>query len=340
MIVLGIETSCDETAAALVADGEKILANVVASQADLHGRFGGVVPEIASRAHLERLLPVLTSALNEAHLSLEAIDAIAVTSRPGLVGALLVGLSAAKMLAWALNRPIVGVNHLEAHIIVALLEKEAKFPLVALVASGGHTSLFLSTSFTEHRLIGQTTDDAAGEAFDKVAGILGLGYLGGPLVEKAARGGNPKAQDFPRSLLAEDSLNFSFSGVKTAVLYHLSGQNASKPPKKLPSRELADVAASFQEAVVDVLVEKLLRAAHRERVLSLALGGGVAANKTLREKVSQAADSDGFTFYTPPLNLCTDNAVMIAALGYHKLKKGLADDLTLDVYPRASEFVA
>ena len=336
MLLLGIETSCDETAAALVAEGEEILANVVASQADLHGRFGGVVPEIASRAHLERFLPVLTSALNEAHLDLEAIDAIAVSNCPGLVGALLVGLSAAKILAWALKRPIIGINHLEAHIISALMGKEERFPLVALVASGGHTSLFLSTSFTQHRLIGQTTDDAAGEAFDKVAGILGLGYLGGPLVEKAARAGNPKALGFPRSLLAEDSLDFSFSGVKTAVLYHLSGQDATKPPMKLSSRELADVAASFQEAVVDVLVEKLLRAARRERVLSVALGGGVAANKTLRERVSQAADAEGLTFYVPPLNLCTDNAVMIAALGYHKLKKGSLNGLTLDAYPRVN----
>ena len=337
MLVLGIETSCDETAAAIVADGEEIRASVVASQEDLHGRFGGVVPEIASRAHLERFLPVLTTALNQAHLDLTAIDAIAVSNRPGLVGALLVGLSAAKVLAWALNSSIVGVNHLEAHIIAALMGKKVKFPLVALVASGGHTSLFLSTSFTQHGLIGQTTDDAAGEAFDKVAGILGLGYLGGPLVEKAARGGNPKTFDFPRSLLGEDSLDFSFSGVKTAVLYHISGQDATQSAEKLSSRELADVAASFQEAVVDVLVEKLLRAAQREKVRSVALGGGVAANRTLRERVSEAARAEGFSFYVPPLNLSTDNAVMVAALGYHRLKEGLADDLTLDAYPRASD---
>jgi N6-L-threonylcarbamoyladenine synthase len=211
---------------------------------------------------------------------------------------------------------------------------------VALVASGGHTSIFLSTSFTEHRLIGQTTDDAAGEAFDKVAGILGLGYLGGPLVEKAARGGNPRALDFPRSLLGEDSLDFSFSGVKTAVLYHISGQDASSLPRKLSSGELADVAASFQEAVVEVLVEKLLRAARREKVPSVVLGGGVAANKTLRGRVSEVAVAEGLNFYAPPLNLCTDNAVMVAALGYHKLKKGLADDLTLDAYPRTGESMA
>ncbi|KPJ63068.1 MAG: hypothetical protein AMS15_01790 [Planctomycetes bacterium DG_23] len=322
MLVLGIETSCDETAAAIVADGEEIRASVVASQEDLHGRFGGVVPEIASRAHLERFLPVLTTALNQAHLDLTAIDAIAVSNRPGLVGALLVGLSAAKVLAWALNSSIVGVNHLEAHIIAALMGKKVKFPLVALVASGGHTSLFLSTSFTQHGLIGQTTDDAAGEAFDKVAGILGLGYLGGPLVEKAARGGNPKTFDFPRSLLGEDSLDFSFSGVKTAVLYHISGQDATQSAEKLSSRELADVAASF---------------AQREKVRSVALGGGVAANRTLRERVSEAARAEGFSFYVPPLNLSTDNAVMVAALGYHRLQEGLADDLTLDAYPRASD---
>jgi N6-L-threonylcarbamoyladenine synthase len=337
LLVLGIETSCDETAAAIVADGEQILANVVASQEDLHGRFGGVVPEIASRAHLARFLPVLTSALSQARLDLQAMDAIAVSNRPGLVGALLVGLSAAKTLAWALGCPMVGINHLEGHIIAALMGEKPEFPLVALVASGGHTSLFLSTSLTQHRLIGQTTDDAAGEAFDKIASILGLGYLGGPLVEKAARGGNAGAFDFPRSLLGDDSLNFSFSGVKTAVLYHITGQDAARPPKNLSPGEVADVAASFQEAVVDVLVEKLLRAARREKIRAVVLGGGVAANKTLRDRVSEAAHAEGLNFYVPPLNLCTDNAVMVAALGYHKLKAGLADDLTLDAYPRASD---
>ena len=293
-LILGIESSCDETAAAVVADGVRELSSSVASSEGLHARFGGVVPEIACRAHLESLIPVLSSALTDAKCSLSDLDAVAVTNRPGLVGALLIGTSAAKALAWALDKPLLAVDHLHAHIYAAHLAADVPYPHVSLVVSGGHTNLYLVSSAIEYRLLGATVDDAAGEAFDKVAGLLGLltpqSYHGGPVIDRLARSGNPRALDFPRSLLDRDSLDFSFSGLKTAVLYRCCGQDsARRVPLSLTPQQLADVVASFQEAVVDVLVEKTLRAARRFNCPTITVGGGVAANSRLRTRLADAA---------------------------------------------------
>ena len=336
--VLGIESSCDETAAALVVDGREELSSVVASSESLHARFGGVVPEIACRAHLESLVPVLSSALDEAGFSIDEVDAVAVTNRPGLVGALLIGTSAAKALAWVIGKPLVAVDHVAAHIYAShMADEEIPWPHIALVVSGGHTNIYHVTGPLDAELLGATIDDAAGEAFDKVAGLLGLlsdrSYHGGPVVESTALGGNAKAVDFPRSLMEKRSLDFSFSGLKTAVLYHCCGQDASrKAAASLSPAELADVAASFQEAVVDVLVEKTLRAARWHDCRQITVGGGVAANGRLRERFNEAAAQEGRRVCFPPLRLCLDNAVMIAGLGYHLLKAGKLAPLDLDVH--------
>ncbi len=310
-LVLGIETSCDETAAALVLGGNDIASSVVSSQIDLHAAFGGVVPEIASRAHLDLINPVIARAIVEAGVDERRIDAVACTIGPGLIGALLVGVSAAKALALAWDVPFVGVNHLEAHLYAALLEDpDTELPIVVLLVSGGHTMLVEMTAPGEYRLLGQTIDDAAGEAFDKVARFLGLGYPGGPAIEAIARQGDPAAIAFPRAM-RDQGFDFSFSGLKTSVMYHV---------RKHPDADTADIAASFQEAVVDVLVHKARRAAADVGAKGIALGGGVAANGALREAVLAACAEDGIRGYVPSPAMCTDNAAMIAACGWHRLR--------------------
>jgi N6-L-threonylcarbamoyladenine synthase len=310
-LVLGIETSCDETAAACVRGGTDVLSSVVSSQVDLHARYGGVVPEIASRAHNELIIPVTARAMVEAGVDGAQIDAVAATTGPGLIGALLVGVSAAKAMALAWDVPFVSVNHLEAHLYAAFLEEpELSLPLVVLLVSGGHTMLVLMEGHGRYRLLGQTLDDAAGEAFDKVARFLGLGYPGGPAIDRAAMDGDPEAIRFPRAML-DHGLDFSFSGLKTAVVNHVRAH---------PDVSTADVAASFQAAVVDVLVAKARRAARDVGAPALALGGGVAANSLLREQFLTACTEDGVQGFLPSRAMCTDNAAMIAAAGWHRLR--------------------
>jgi N6-L-threonylcarbamoyladenine synthase len=333
MYFLGIETSCDETAAAVFTDEPAVLASVIASQTDLHARFGGVVPEVAARAHLQRLLPVIDDALRQAGLRLDQIGCVAVHNTPGLVGALLVGVSAAKMLALVLGVPLVAVNHIEGHVYACRLAAGRDiFPCVGLVVSGGHTSLFHCRSPLHFELLGATVDDAAGEAFDKVAALLGLGFPGGPAVEREAAAGNPHAVKLPRSFLHEDRLDFSFSGLKTAVLYALAGQNNPRPDPPPPGPRRADLAASFQQAVVDVLVAKARLALQRTGLKRLAVGGGVAANKPLRAALEAMALDEGAELFIPPPALCTDNAAM-AALAVEKWRRGELAPLDLDAVP-------
>lgn len=321
VIVLGIETSCDETAVALVEDGRRLLSNVVASQMQEHARYGGVVPEVASRRHVENVNTVLRSALAEAGKSLADIDAVAVTNRPGLLGALLVGVSAAKALAMALSVPLVGVHHIEAHLYANFLtQPDARFPAVALVASGGHTDLFHLRGHGDYVLLGRTRDDAAGEAFDKCARLMGLPYPGGPAIQEAAKAGNAANVPLPRAYLP-GTWEFSFSGLKTAVRNVLA---------KEPAPAVPDVAASFQESVVDVLVKKTVGAAESVGVERVFLAGGVAANARLRERMREACDRAGLALFYPPPALCTDNGAMIAATGYFHLQAGRSDDLSLE----------
>ena len=333
-LILGIETSCDETAAAVVADGRVIKSSVVASQVKLHERFGGVVPEIASRAHVESILPVVQAAIDQAGVSAEQIDAVAVANQPGLTIALMVGVTAAKTLAWAWEKPLIAVNHIHAHFQSAMLEQsdEIELPAVALVVSGGHTSLYDAESCLDLRLLGKTIDDAAGEAFDKVAAILGLPYPGGPSIENAAKQGNPKAIAFPRTLLDKDSLDFSFSGLKTAVLYHCQGQDMKGENKvvSMTPRQIADIAASFQAAAVDVLVEKTRRAVVRVGAKTILLGGGVAANSALREAMAMLAARSNLRLLIAHKRLCTDNAAMVASLAFYKYQAGLFAPMTLE----------
>jgi N6-L-threonylcarbamoyladenine synthase len=337
--ILGIETSCDETAAAVVTDGRIIKSSVVASQAKLHEKYGGVVPEIASRAHIEKIYPVIQEAMDQANVTKDDIDAVAVANQPGLTIALVVGVTAAKTLSFAWDKPLIAINHLHAHMQSAILSEEnPELPAVALIVSGGHTSLYDYRSPLEPKLLGFTIDDAAGEAFDKVATILKLPYPGGPSIEKAAKNGNPNAIKFPRSMLGRDSLDFSFSGIKTAVLYHCRGQDMKGEDKvdSMSRRQIADIAASFQAAVIDVLVKKTKRAVKKINAKTIMLGGGVAANSSLRTALQEMCDS-----HVPPIKLlvapkqyCTDNAVMVASLAYYKFKAGLFADLTLE--PKAS----
>jgi len=332
MYFLAIETSCDETAAAVFTEEPRILANVIASQTDLHARFGGVVPEVAARAHLQRLLPVIDEALAKAQIKLDQIGCVAVLNTPGLVGALLVGVSAAKTLALALEVPLVSANHIDAHIYACRLAAGKDiFPCVGLVISGGHTSVFHCRSALDFALLGATTDDAAGEAFDKVANILGLGFPGGPAVERAAHSGNPGAYRFPRSFLKEDRLDFSFSGLKTAVLYAVHGQGATSGGV-LTATKAADLAASFQQAVVDVLVTKAKQALEQTRLKRLAVGGGVIANRTLRQALEKLAQENGFELFIPTADLCTDNAAM-AAIAVEKFRLKQWAPLDLDAIP-------
>jgi len=310
MRILGIETSCDETAAAVVEDGRYVHSSVVSSQVDLHARFGGVVPEVASRAHVELITAVIADALVEAGVELRELDAVAACHGPGLAGALLVGVSAAKALALTANLPYVGVNHLEAHLYAAWLEDPTLVPpLATLIVSGGHTMIVIMEGHGRYQVVGQTVDDAAGEAFDKVARHLGLGYPGGPVIDRLAREGDPKAVRFPRAMPGE--LDFSFAGLKTAVVNHV---------RRNPEYVVADIAASFQEAVVDQLVTKLLAAADEAGAPVLAIGGGVAANSRLRERVAAAAEASGRRSFLPPMALCTDNGAMIAATAWWRLQ--------------------
>ena len=355
--ILGIETSCDETAAAVVADGKIVKSSVIASQNKLHEKYGGVVPEIASRAHIEKIYPVIAEAIEQAGITKDNIDAIAVANQPGLTIALVVGVTAAKTLALAWDKRLIAINHLHAHLQSAMLAEEnlqlpaplevpsegpsnpqedllLTGPAVALIVSGGHTCLYDYRSPLEPKLLGSTIDDAAGEAFDKVAGILKLPYPGGPAIERAAEKGNPNAIKFPRSMLGPDSLDFSFSGIKTAVLYYCHGQDMKGEDKvdSMSEQEIADIAASFQAAVIDVLLKKTQRAAERIGAKTVLLGGGVAANNALRTALQKMCDSGAGAkkLLIAPKQYCTDNAVMVASLAYHKFKAKLFADLTLE----------
>lgn len=328
MLVLGIESSCDETAAAVVEDGEKLLSNVIASQIRVHSKYGGVVPEIASRKHIKAIVPVILQALDEAGVTLNDIGGIAVTRGPGLVGSLLVGLSMAKAIAFARRIPFVGVNHLEGHVAAAfLMERAPVFPFVALVVSGGHTNVYLARDFQDFTTLGQTRDDAAGEAFDKAAKLLNIGYPGGVVIDRMAKQGKRNWMSFPRAM--KDSPDFSFSGVKTSLLTVLKKQH-----RPFSEAEMPHVAASYQEAIVDVLVEKTLTAALNADVSSVVICGGVAANSRLRERFLEEGGKQGLNVFIPPMVLCTDNAAMIAVVGEHLLKRGHRGSLNMNAVSR------
>ncbi len=339
MIILAIESSCDETAAAVMENDEHLLANIINSQIDLHGKYGGVVPELASRKHLEDIYPVVERALQEANITLDQVDGLAITQGPGLIGSLLVGLSFAKALSLVKKIPYVGVDHMAGHLFSAFLaEKKPSFPYIALVASGGHSSLFHVTSFQQFSVIGRTRDDAAGEAFDKVAKILGLPYPGGPIISKLSAQGNPSAIKFPRSWLAKDSLDFSFSGLKTSVANYVNQHRESAVTTDMnPGPQTADICASFQEAVVDVLSSKAIRAAKNFGVKDVVLCGGVAANPRLRELLLERGQNNGMEVFMPPIEFCTDNAAMIALAGFHRFQqKAAVTTYDMDVYSRST----
>lgn len=345
MIVLGLETSCDETAAAVVEGGRRVLSSVVASQTDLHEKYAGVVPELASRAHAERVLPVVREALAAAGVGLGLIDAVAVGNRPGLIGSLLVGVSAAKALAWSLGKPFVGVDHVRAHLYAGVLHEdgvpagpEAAFPALGLVVSGGHTSLYEVASWTAMRRLGGTIDDAMGEAFDKAATVLGLPYPGGPNLDALAReaGANDRAMEFPVSRLGKDSLDFSFSGLKTALVYAVRGvpgERAPEPPPALTAARRRDLAASFQRAACAAAVLKVERALDRGEYRMILTGGGVTANTRLRSELAVLGERRGLPVLLPPMAWCVDNAAMIAGIGSVRVAAGGADDWTLTAMP-------
>lgn len=331
MLILGIETSCDETAAAVVADGCTVLGSVVATQFDLHARYGGVVPELAARRHQDNILPVIRGSLDQAGVSLGDLDGVAVTQGPGLIGALVIGFAVAQALAYARKLPIVGVHHLQAHILAAFLEgSPLAFPFVALVVSGGHTNLYHVRSFRDLTLMGRSRDDAAGEAFDKVAKLLGLGYPGGVAIEALAASGDPAAFDLPRPRIAAEPLTFSFSGLKTAVAYLVR----QRPELLTDARLQADLAAGFQAAVVDSVVSRAFLAVEAAGVSQLVGAGGVAANRALRTALQDQAAARGVALFLPAPSLCTDNAAMVAALGYHLLAAGERLPLGADVFAR------
>jgi N6-L-threonylcarbamoyladenine synthase len=330
MLVLGIETSCDETSAAVVADGVDVRANVIASQADLHARYGGVVPEVASRKHVERLLPVVHQALDEAGIDWSDLNAIAVTNRPGLLGALLVGVSAAKAMAYSLGIPIVAVHHLEGHIysnLIAAPDLTESFPFLILIVSGGHTQLLRMDGHGSYTLLGETRDDAAGEAFDKGARLLGLPYPGGPNLSRLAAGGNPRAVHFPRAMMGE-GLDFSFSGLKTALRTFCERDQGATTPQ--------DIAASYEAAIVAALCGKCRRAVHETGIKTLCIAGGVAANDALRRSLAEMAEAEGVRLVRPDPVLCTDNAAMIAAVGYFRLVRAAPSGTGFDTYATES----
>ena len=331
MLVLAIETSCDDTGAAVVQDGRKILSNIVSSQIPIHKKYGGVVPELASRKHIESIVPMVTEALNQARVKLREIDGIAVTNGPGLVGSLLVGLSFAKSLSLATGIPLIGINHIEGHLSAIFLEKAPpRFPFIGLVVSGGHTSLYRMDGFGKLKRLGQTRDDAAGEAFDKVAKLLGLGYPGGPVIDELSRKGDARAIRFPRPSLSKNSFDFSFSGLKTAVVNYVKAN--PEPPAGCPEDRLRDLVSSFQEAVVDVLVKKTIQLARHEELKKVVLCGGVAANHRLRERMMEEASQDKIKVFIPHPLFCTDNAAMVGVLGYEYLKRGIQSPLSLNAF--------
>jgi len=358
MKILALETSCDETSAAVVKDGKEILSNVVASQVEFHRKYGGIVPEIASRKHIEVINPIIKEALDKANITFKEIDAVAVTYGPGLVGSLLVGICAAKAIAWSLGKPLIGVNHLEGHIYANFLNSKSeilnpksrfagsrntleynnneagqiqnsksqipKFPFVCLLVSGGHTLLILVEEHGKYRTLGRTRDDAAGEAFDKIARFLGIGYPGGPIIDKMAKEGNPRAVEFKRPMLEKEyGYDFSFSGIKTAVVNQIRNQ------KPVTSNQIADLVASFQQAIVDVLVEKSIRAAKEYRCKAIALAGGVSANSALRRELVARAEKENIAVHIPPVEYCTDNAAMIGCSAYYELKANQISDFRL-----------
>ena len=332
ILTLGIESSCDETAAAVLRDGRELLSNVISTQIPLHRKYGGVVPEIASRRHIVNVMPVIDEALQKAEVALSDVDQVAVTYGPGLVGALLVGVSAAKALAFARNVPLIGVNHLEGHIFANFLShKELEPPFMALVVSGGHTALIHVVGYNHFLLMGQTRDDAAGEAFDKIARVMGLPYPGGPEIDRLAAKGDENAVDFPRALREKGNYEFSFSGLKSAVLNYLNEMQM----KRIAVNK-ADVAASFQKAVIEVLVQKSLEALSETKLDTLVLAGGVAANSALEHRLREASAEHGIRFYYPNKILCTDNAAMIACRGYYQSRAGLFSDLRLNAVPGLS----
>jgi N6-L-threonylcarbamoyladenine synthase len=340
MRILGIESTCDETGAAIVEDGVRVLSNVVSSQVELHARYRGVVPEIASRAHIENILPVVIEAVKTAGMELKEIDAVAVACQPGLIGSLLIGVTAAKALAWALDKPLVGVDHVHAHLYSVRLDggAEPAMPAVGLVCSGGHTALYRLRDFLNVEMIGTTLDDAVGEAYDKVASILGLGYPGGPVIDRMAHEGNAEAVKFPRSRMSRDSLDFSFSGLKTSVLYRVRGfAGREREISELAAADVKDVAASFQAACVDVLVEKIRRAVKRFDAKSVIIGGGVSANSGLRAAMSgfSARTGSPLPVYFPAMQYCCDNAAMIAGLGHELIAAGRVSALDLDAIPHS-----
>jgi len=333
MNILGLDTSCDDTSAAVVADGQRVLSSVVNSQIKLHHPYGGVVPELASREHIRNIVPVVRQALAISKLETEELDGIAVTVGPGLIGSLLVGLYYAKALAYTHHTPLVAINHLEGHILSIFLEENApEFPFVALTVSGGHTSIYHVNGFCNYTLMGQTLDDAAGEAFDKVAKILGLGYPGGAPIEKLSLSGQRDKIDFPRAFLAPDSLDFSFSGIKTSVSLYVNKWREGKEESR--QVKTADIAASFQEAVVDVLSQKLMRARDETGVDSIVLAGGVGCNQALRERLNDLALKKAIRVYYPRPAYCTDNGAMIAVAGFHRFIRGEQADLSTDVRSR------
>ncbi len=331
MLIMGIETSCDETAAAVVREGREILSNVVASQESIHSKFGGVVPEIASRKHIEVIIPVIKEALKEAQIKLQDVDAIGATYGPGLLGSLMVGLTAAKGIAYSMKLPFVGINHLKAHLYANFISHpHLSPPLVGLIISGGHTELIYLSKDTKYELLGATRDDAVGEAFDKVARILELSYPGGPAIEKIARKGNPQIVDLPHPHFKKENLDFSFSGIKTAILYYVRELQKKETP--IPA---ADIAASFQLRTAEILSEKLFKAVFLKKVKNVVIGGGVASNDFIREFIKKRAPR-GIEIFFPSPALCTDNAAMVALLAYFEIKRGRTSSFSLEAEPGLS----